>query len=497
MQEQSPHELFAQRWDIAPGVVMRPPERSLTFLKQREPQTHREEEVHLVDPYFEEAAKDLIPKADFERLQGYTRSYYTVEGHYETTMKYNQLVQKPPQEPEWQEVVKLWHAECTTTKIEIVNWDTCFRQRQVDFVSSSAYGFSHPGKKKGDEGMIGHALKHADTCVRIYDTNREKYGKELALAYYISNSLPDVPFTRTQLVESSRMKIRQVFGRDFGMFLIGAPYFQSLQKRLLATSFDTLGFIMAGYDQRVMVPQLLHEVCDGEHDGLVTDYSEWDARFQSFEQDLVNSGLRKMSAFPNQITENSSEVAMDQSKRGKMIDVKGGEWYRFGPIASGDAGTQIVGSCGCKNRTRFLLLKQGITPRAIFTLSDDNLSKISNQYKVDLNKFSEDAASYGWNIRPDKCGLSSRARDLELLGRRSYGMYNIRDYWKCMRLALNPEYSVESGDISTYRVKSLMEDAGIATGDFPKIFRYLKSKYGLASVESVGPHRSWYSRFSM
>jgi len=250
---------------------------------------------------------------------------------------------------------------------------------------------------------------------------------------------------------------------------------------------------MAGYDQRIMVPQLLTHVCDGEHDALITDYSTFDGETQGYEQDLAHKGYKKCLVHPNRLTESASHLAFKQARNGKIIDVEGGEWYYDGIITSGDPGTQLNGSAVCKNRTRYLLLKQGISPRAIWTLSDDNLSKIGNQYRVSLEQLSRDATSHGWTINSSKCSYSSRKEDLELLGRYASGLYNTREYWKCMRLCRCPEYPVESGSISAYRVKSIMEDAGLATGAMPTIYRGLKNRYGLATPEEAGRHRGFFA----
>lgn len=458
------------------------------------PRRHiREESVTLTDPWISEAFHACADPADVVELEGWSRSYYTLEGHTESLLRYNKPLIPQPTDDDWK-----WtktHAHNMFSEFGPVRAMSAMQDlKQVRYQegTSAGYGYSagllpYP-TRKGPRGggnykrALGIASK---TIFNIRDhVNAGTF--ESYLSTVPLSSTPDVAFTRTQLTEVPNLKIRNVFGEAFHYVLLEGIFAEPLIKWFM--EHDTFYYI--GEDPVKGVPLILSRLPQS-HYKLTTDWSRFDASVQVWEIELAFDLLERMIAWPNdgnpEVTKALFKYVRTLFISRKIQSPVGDLYLRTGGVPSGSYFTHIIDSIVNYNRMMYLLKKQNIIPDTIKTHGDDGL--ISTVKFPDLYKLVSDGAELGWILTLEKLNVEVDPSRVTFLGRStSYGL-NTREIVRSRRLMMFPEYPVNDVQISIARMKAIDIDTGGNDPLFSKMYFYLKNKYGDLNVPLPHEHR--------
>lgn len=76
----------------------RPTYGTLSFLRKVKPH-HISREPQLIDPYVYETLSEFLGPDALNEFDGYSRSFYSLKGHYEHLWKYDIPIVSPPTDP--------------------------------------------------------------------------------------------------------------------------------------------------------------------------------------------------------------------------------------------------------------------------------------------------------------------------------------------------------------------------------------------------------------
>lgn len=426
----------------------------------------------------DQPAYDMITKyaspSDMQLIDGWSRSFYTIEGHMASILAYRKPLLPESNDPVWHE-----------TKADIIQEFQGFPKIQsltfehdldlVKFESASAAGIGYTGRK-GENNNLSKAKGVVNRAIRDLADRAKVIGYRQALDELPADSTPDIGLTRTQLAELPSIKVRNVFGEAFHYILI-----EGLSAYPLLTHFkrsDTFYFI--GKDPTIEVPNILERMERLGNYFIALDWSNFDASVQNWEINFAFECLRSMLIFPTYLSEVAFDYSITLFKSRKIRAPDGQEYLRISGIPSGSYYTNLVGSIINYTRIKFLMKKLNIPVPLIKVQGDDSLTITPQSYPPDPNELSEIGAKFGWTLRPDKCIITPHAAAVVFLGRSSRLRYNTRDYLKALRLICFPEYEVDDPKISTARVHAISKDAGQSNPIFNMIYLAMYQTYGEA-----------------
>lgn len=424
-----------------------------------------------------ETVKHFASVADMQEIDGWARSFYTLEGHIESIMQYSKPLLREPTAPTWAQAKREVYDEMGTLFPPVQSLSFEDQLDQVPFESASAAGYGYDGKK-GEGNNLKRAKGIANALVRTFDEHFVNEGPTHAAEHAIQNSTPDVAFTRTQLAKLPSIKVRNVFGEAFHLILIeglsAAPLLEAFKSR------DT--FYVTGKDPTSYVPNYFSKI-DQLNGWLVAlDWSKFDATVQLWEIEHAFSALKQLVTFPTILSERAFDVSVILFKRRKLAAPDGVLWMREGGIPSGSYFTNMIGSIINYTRVKYACLRMEYPILSCRIQGDDSVICIASHEKPEVHALACIVAEHGWVLNPTKCMVSRNSEEITFLGRSQRQLFNIRERLKVLRLMCFPEYKVDDPKISTARVRMIARDAGLRDPLFNNILFALRNKYGEADV---------------
>lgn len=415
----------------------------------------RPEYQMIIDEPVYDAVRRFATIADMQEIDGWSRSFYTREGHLESIASYAKPLIQEPNDPYWNEAKAITRAEIANLfpPVNSLTFETHFDQ--IPYESSSAAGHGYNGKK-GEGNNFNRAKGIANALVRSFDERCATEGYGPAVEHAITNSTPDVSFTRTQLAKLPSIKVRNVFGEAFHYILVeglsAAP--------LLATFKREDTFYFTGKDPTYYVPNML--IKQGLSPGwfIALDWKSFDATVQLWEIEHAFDCIEQLLNFPTQLSHRAYQLTKELFMMRKLASPDGKLYIRTGGIPSGSYYTNLIGSVINYARIRFICCKLGYNIESVRVQGDDSVIKIRNESRPDIWQIAEVGNSFGWQLNAPKCVITHRSSEVTFLGRSQHLLYNTRERLKVLRLMCFPEYQVEEPTISTARVKAIASDAG-------------------------------------
>nr|QRN67963.1 RNA-dependent RNA polymerase [Fig cryptic virus] len=446
------------------------------------PERHlRDEFIILVDQPAYDSVRRNAPQADMQEIDGWARSFYTIEGIMASIMQFSKPLIHEPTDPIWTDVKRetLTDIGSLFQPVQSLPFEGGFDH--VPFESSSSAGYGYDGKK-GEGNNFHRAKSIANAAVRKFSEDINNQGFDYAVNHLIQQGTPDIAFTRTQLAKLPSIKVRIVFGEAFHNILI-----EGLSAAPLLEAFKRLDtFYFTGKDPTIYVPRILHKMSINEGWFICLDWKAFDASVQLWEIDHAFDCIQQLIAFPTELSRLAFLFTRESFKQRKLADPNGTLWMRKGGIPSGSYYTNIIGSVINYNRIEYVCKRLGLQKTSCYVQGDDSLIHITGDAKPDLTQLQMLGEQFGWTLNIPKCSLTQDSQLVTFLGRSQMHQLNIRERLKVLRLMCFPEYKVEDPKISTARVKAIARDAGWNDPVYNKIYLQLKRLYG--EVERLPPH---------
>nr|WIL96134.1 RNA-dependent RNA polymerase [Carrot cryptic virus 3] len=435
----------------------------------------RQEFKMLRDEYAYKAVSRHASVADMREIDGWARSFYTLEGHLESIAQYHKPLLPEPRSYYWLEAKRIVLDEVAHAFPPVRS----FRfERDFDLVpieASSAAGYGYQGKK-GEANNFKRAKNIANALVRTFAEHKAESGEQFARDHVINNSTPDVAFTRTQLAKLPTIKVRNVFGEAFHYILIeglsASPLLEGFKRA------DT--FYVTGKDPTSYVPKYLYQQQQQPGWFIALDWSKFDATVQLWEIDHAFNCIEQLLIFPSDLTREAFEVSKILFKHRKLSSPDGLMWMRNSGIPSGSYFTNLIGSIINYTRVQYLCRTMGYTITSCRVQGDDSIIKVTSDAKPNVLAMASTVAELGWVLNPTKCVVTLNSEEVTFLGRSQLQLFNIRERLKILRLMSFPEFEVDDPKISTTRVRMIARDAGFRDPLYNKIVFEMIALYGEA-----------------
>lgn len=445
----------------------RPTNQTLQYLTRVKP--HRiVKDPFLVDPYVLESLGELLGADPVEEFGRYTRSFYTLEGHYENLWKYDRAILPKPDDPLLTQAIEYTRLQYKLPqKVRSLPWDDL---KQVPFIPHSSAGWGYIGKK-GAPGNHDKAIRRAVSSLYWWmetDPNRQPFRYR-----------PDLAWTRTQLAKPDHPKIRHVWGEAFENVILegitAAPLIEAYR------AFSSPMIIGTHLYRRlpIIISQTLSDPLGNPQIGVGLDVSSFDSSVQPWlirecfniiEENIEFTGLMERASF---------EYTKHFFIRRPIVMPDGRMWLKKVGVPSGSYYTQLVDSIANSIVNAYAQLKVYGTTFPTYVLGDDSLFGVPRDLGFpDLDRFAEAFKSIGMTLSPDKCIVTQRADELQFLGHCARHTRLHRDSADLIRLALYPEFPVTGPAMSMTRIVGLLLDSTMTDWPILYLYRYMKIKYG-------------------
>nr|UZZ64748.1 RNA-dependent RNA polymerase [Camellia cryptic virus 1]UZZ64749.1 RNA-dependent RNA polymerase [Camellia cryptic virus 1]UZZ64750.1 RNA-dependent RNA polymerase [Camellia cryptic virus 1] len=428
----------------------------------------REEFKVLVDPYAAEAIRVYVPYTFRQELEGWARSYYSLQQHVDAILAYQRQKLPEPTDDAWNQTKQ--HVLTEFRRMNQIDPISYKRFDDVKWIQSSAAGYGYIGRK-GDNDNYSKAKRTAVTIAEALDHDRN-YGPKALL-----DSTPDVAFTRTQLSQIKvKSKVRNVWGEAFHYVLLEGLFADPLIRFFKGVE----SFYFIGEDPLLAVPALIEEIIRAKDYVYMFDWSGFDASVQEWEIRFAFQCLESLLRFPSNVEAQIWRFLIELFIYRKIAGPNKVLYLKTQGIPSGSCFTNIIGSI--TNYVRIQYMFKRLTDRfaLVFTHGDDSLAGVETTQFIQMDTFDSICAPLLWKINIEKSEVSRKNENVSFLSRTVKEYQNARNELACLRMLMYPEYEVVSGDISALRAKSICRDAGINSRYLFEIFIYLKEKYGLA-----------------
>lgn len=325
-----------------------------------------------------------------QEIEGWARSFYTLEGHLESIMQYRKPLLPEPTSDAWRVAKASVRDEISRviTPVHTLSFDNGFDR--VHYENSSAAGYGYQGKK-GEGNNFKRAKGIANALIRYYIEHIDQHGLDYAEQHAINNSTPDVAFTRTQLAKLPSIKVRNVFGEAFQYILIEGlsafPLLAALKRE------DT--FYVTGKDPTTYVPQYLSSLDLLPGWFVALDWSKFDATVQLWEIDHAFDCIEQILIFPDRLSKTAFDVSKLLFKHRKLAAPNGVMWMRHGGIPSGSYFTNIIGSIINFTRVHYVCNRLGYQILNCRVQGDDSVMKIDCSFKPDTFAMASVVADFG------------------------------------------------------------------------------------------------------
>ncbi|UTQ50850.1 MAG: RNA-dependent RNA polymerase [Plant associated deltapartitivirus 3] len=447
----------------------------------------REPEQVITDNYALAILNDAYPTLYEQSLQGWARSYYTQEGHMNTIMAY-----ATPDTPYSAVNHELYQQAFDAVQNELCSlpltraFNVLTDLDKIRYEQSSSAGYNYIGPKGPIDGdNHKRAIRSAVAC--MWSALRDTDGGP---AYFLTQSVPDVGYTRTQLADLSvKTKVRGVWGRAFHYILLEG----TAARPLLDAFIEGKTFLHIGEDPQHSVPDILSNVSRHAKWLYALDWSGFDTSVSRFEIEHAFKLLKARILFPNNETEQVYELSRLLFTHKKIAAPDGKIYWSHRGIPSGSFYTTMIGSIINRLRVEYIWRQiKGRGPKLCYTQGDDSL--IGDDELIHPRDMAAVAAPLGWTINTDKTAFSTSPEFVTFLGRTTYGGFNQRELMRCIRLLVFPEHPVESGSISAFRARAINQDSGHTSEIIRTVAERLRRLYGIPSDKDVPAHfRRYYA----
>lgn len=428
----------------------------------------REEFKVIIDEYAAEAIRIYVPFNLRQQLEGWARSYYTLEQHVNAILAYDKPKLNEPNDAAWnqtkQHVLQQFRGMPFVTAKSYKNFD------EVKWVRSSAAGYGYRGRKC-DHDNYDRAKRTAVTIAEALDHDRN-YGPQAIL-----DSTPDVAFTRTQLSQLKvKSKVRNVWGEAFHYVLLEGLFADPLIEHFKMIE----SFYFIGADPLLAVPALIEEMLRAKDYVYMFDWSGFDSTVQEWEIRFAFTCLESILRFPSNVEFQIWRFIIELFIYRKIAGPNEVLYLKTQGIPSGSCFTNIIGSITNYVRIQYMFKRLTTRYALVYTHGDDSLAGVDITQFVPMTAFKPICDPFKWEINIQKSAVSRRSDHVTFLSRTVRESQNSRDELVCLRMLKYPEYPVTSGAISALRAKSIERDAGVSSRYLFDIFQYLKEKYGVA-----------------
>jgi hypothetical protein len=427
----------------------------------------RDEFAIITDTHAKKAIERFASTTDLFNLQGWARSYYSLDFHVAAIEAYNLPKLPEPTDADWnqtkQYVSSIFKQFNTVESISYKDFDS------VKWISSSSAGYGYVGHK-GDGENYRKAKRTAVTISELLNHN-PAYATEAVV-----ESTPDIAFTRTQLCQVKvKTKVRNVWGEAFHYVLLEGLFAQPLVEY-----FKTVNsFYFIGKNPLFSVPKLIEDtMCDKDY-VYMFDWSNFDATVQEWEIRFAFQLLRSMLTFPSTVENHIWHLVTELFIYRKIASPHGKLYLKTQGIPSGSCFTNIIGSITNFIRIQYLFKRTTGDFVTAFTHGDDSLVGVNSHQYVQFKTLEALASTLNWKLSAQKSSVSDKAEGVTFLSRTVREGQNYRDTITCLRMLLFPEYPVEDGKLSALRAKSILADSGTHSDLLFNITEYLIAEHGI------------------
>jgi hypothetical protein len=405
---------------------------------------------------------------DFTSLDGWSRSYYTHEGHMDSILSMQRATLfKKPCDLDMKKVDEY----CTQyfdalPKVQSMNFHTDLDK--VPFEPTSSAGVGLIGKK----GFPGNHQKAINQAFKTIQR-----AKREGITTVIENSAPDMAYTRTQLTELiDGLKVRNVFGQAFQYILL-----EGLSAHPLLRMFmENETFFFVGKDPRIEVPKLLSKLSQTNSKLMSIDWSRFDTSVEPWEITDAFDLLERLLEFPNQSSRDAFEFSKIFFINRKIAAPEGTVFFKECSVPSGSYFTMLLDAMINWRRILYLIQRAyGYIPEGVSTQGDDGVfgaKPMVNPYELALAI----PRRAPWILNPHKCFEGKSGSGVPFLQRELKWGNQARDVPKVEKLAIYPEFEVDDPQISAYRARALWEDCNYESMILGYATMYLEDKYGVA-----------------
>jgi hypothetical protein len=440
----------------------------LTVIGEVRTRGSRDEFNLIVDPYALEAIKAVVKAPVLFALQGWSRSYYTLDAHVKAIEAYNLPKLPEPTDTVWNQT-----KQYVSDLFKRFNTVECSSYKDFDsvkWIASSSAGYGYTGHK-GDHENYRIAKRTAVTISEMLNHNPNY------VAEAVEQSTPDVAFTRTQLCQVKvKTKVRNVWGEAFHYVLLEGLFAQPLVEYFM--TIDSFYFI--GRDPLFAVPALIEDLLSKKDYIYMFDWTAFDASVQEWEIRFAFQLLESILKFPSTVESHIWHFIIELFIYRKIAAPNGTLYLKTQGIPSGSCFTNIIGSIVNFVRLQYMFKKMTNQFVIAYTHGDDSLVGIDSAQFVHFKQLEAIAAQFNWNLSAAKSSFSRRAEGTTFLSRTVREGQNTREDLTCLRMLLFPEFPVQSGALSALRAKSIFHDAGSNSETLLTVYLYLKTKYGVA-----------------
>lgn len=425
-------------------------------------------ENFLIDPFVYETLSETLGIDVVEEFGQYTRSYYTVEGHYKNLWKYDRPILPKPQDPLLDIAIERTRYEYRLPQpVLTYGWGDL---AEVPFIGSSSSGWGFVGKKGAPgnhEKAINRAVSHLNWWLET------KLGDaEIPFRYH-----PDLAWTRTQLGTVEDPKIRNVWGKAFGNIILegitASPLINAYRK--------SLSPMPVGMNYYKRLPTFINRALyDGQcyKYGVGIDLKSFDSSVQPW---LINESfniLEQNLIFKDEMARYSFEYTKEFFIHTPIVMPDGRMWLKHVGVPSGSYYTQMIDSVANSIATHYAQLCTYGQMFETWCLGDDSLFGVPVEFGVPkLETFAKHYAKVGMLLHPDKGLIATRPDELEFLGHCAHGAKVDRETAAMMRLALYPEHPVLGPTQSMNRIKGILIDSACNSWPMIHLHNLMMTKY--------------------
>lgn len=458
-----------RRFTIRNYEMDRPTNNSLIFLTTVRPFS-RPTCDRLIDPFVYSSLSDILGIDVIEEFGAYTRSFYTLEGHYSNLWKYDRPILPAPTDPLYKAAInRSYYAFKLDYPVKAISF---YNLDDVPFIPGSASGWNYKGKK----GAPGNHEKAKRMAVfNLYTWLEQRHG-----IFKVKDPFryhPDIAYYRTQLSTFEAPKIRHVWGEAFDNILLegltAAPLINAYQGRAKPIAMGKFMF--------KRLPSIINSVLhqdDQSSTGVGLDFSSFDSSIQPWLIQAAFAILKSNINFPDEMTEASFDYTIEHFIRRPVVMPDGRLWLTQLGIPSGSYFTSLIGSIVNHIVISYCQLKIYDRTFSTWVCGDDSLFGIPLTYgPPKLQLFSKYAAELGLTLHPDKCITSERPDTLEFLGHTAKQIRVSRETADMMRLALYPEQPVLTPSESIARIKGLLIDSGLTNWPILHLHDLMMARY--------------------
>lgn len=445
----------------------RPTFNSLRYLTKVRPH-HISRDPWIIDHWAHGLLSDLYGTDAVNVFGRYTRSLYTLDGHYQNLWLFDRPILPKPDDPDLDIAIahtrKIFRLR---PKVKSHGW---YDLADVPFIPSSGAGYGYRGKK-GDPGNHDKAISRAHYSLKWW---LETIQKRTSVPFRFK---PDLAWTRTGMAAFNEPKIRHVWGTAFENIILEGMSASPLILRYQQTEQP----MVVGINTYKTIPSIISKAlyANGEEQyGIGFDFTKFDSSLQPWLIDEVFHILEDNIEFPDYYSHMAFHYAWAHFIKRPVVMPDGRMWLKQVGLPSGSYFTQVVGSIANHIGISYAQYKIYRQFFDTWVLGDDSLfGQPTRLGPPDIDAFRHWLANLGLYLHTDKGHVATRPGDLDFLGHYARGMQVTRDTAELMRLILYPEHEIDCPATSYSRIKGMLVDSGLNSWPLIQLFRYAQVKY--------------------